>query len=96
MKKSVIAFFAVGTTIILSGCGKDYSGDGKKLADLVCKAQQLQTKAASNPSDMALLGEATKLMTEQADLLKTLEAKYTESEKEELQRAFLAATSACK
>jgi len=95
MKFVSLSLMGALAALALGGCGNDIAGDGKKIADLMCKAQALQEKSASTPTDPALIEEATKLMTEGEELLKTLEAKYNETQKEELQKAFLAAVSAC-
>ncbi len=95
MKRTYLVIGGALAALTLGACAKDYAGDGKKLADMMCRAQKLQEQSSSDTANMALVDEAAKLMTEAEELMKSLEAKYNETEREELQKAFLAATSSC-
>jgi hypothetical protein len=97
MKKQIfmLAFGGIGLFMLSSCGGNDVKADAKKLADIQCRAQQMQSKAGAG--DMASLQEATKLAKESMDLLAEMQKKYTSaSDKQELQAAMLDAMKDCK
>ena len=81
--------------MVLVGCGNSVEADGRKLAELQCKASKLAAKAQSG--DMSVVQESLKLSTEAAELTKELESKYaSDSDKEKLREAYLKAVKDCK
>lgn len=84
--------------LLLSACSKkDYDTDGKKVADLLCKASNMQKKALENPSNSQLMLDATNLTVEGQLLLAQLQEKYkTQDEKNKLAASYLSEVEKCK
>lgn len=81
--------------VVCIGCSGSAESDGRRLAELQCKATKLASKAQSG--DMSVLQESIKISAEAAELAKTFEEKYTsDSDKEKLRDAYLKALQDCK
>ena len=89
------ALVCMSAAVIFVGCSDSADSDGRRLAELQCKATKLATKAQSG--DMSVLQESMKFSAEAAEFAKTLEGKYTsDSDKEKLRDAYLKALKDCK
>ncbi|MCO6466865.1 MAG: hypothetical protein J5I53_09640 [Bradyrhizobiaceae bacterium] len=84
----VVAFIAALST----GCGgSSAEADGKRYAELQCKAQKLAAKG-----DMSDLSESLKLANEATAMAKEMKDKYSGEDYQKFTNAYLKALEDCK
>lgn len=84
MKNSISILILLASFTCLPSCGGSIESDGQKLAELTCKSLQKIGKM-----DEHSLSDAMEIASEIEELNKKFDKKYpTESEKEELQKAY--------
>jgi len=83
------------TSVMITSCGGSSSieKDAKKVAEVLCEAQQLMSKASTNAKYM---DEAMKLTSKATALTEEMKGKYTsESEKKEFAKALIKEMGNC-
>lgn len=87
-------------SFLLTSCGTNsIENDGKKYAELMCKAQKLATEGAEKAAsgDMSGITESTKLATEAASLATEMQGKYKDAnDYQKFTAAYLKALEDCK
>lgn len=87
MKKQITLIAStLSLLFILTSCGSSIENDAKKLANIMCKSQELAIKAKQG--DNSAMTESLELMKEARELKKKLGDKYEKGEaKKEFQKA---------
>ncbi|WP_203256434.1 hypothetical protein [Hyunsoonleella ulvae] len=94
MEKLLLSSILLFATLFLTSCGNSISKDAQEVADLQCKAKNLQLKAISG--DTSSMEDAQEFMTEASRLIQKMDAKYSSlEEKQKFKKALLKASANC-
>lgn len=92
--KNTIKTTLMIATLVFSSCGSSISSDAQKIANLQCKAQELQQNGLTG--DESSLEETQELIAESAALIQEMNAKYNSfEEKQEFAQALSKAKANC-